>query len=181
MPSGGPNFGGRLFYKIMSLGVIAKSTRIFFITRSLNCKHTYGDRGDPPQNYSKIPPFSGSRNGPYKAIRFGATPHNDRDNLSPAFALEARQTFQTKLYPTKPAETFENLPQLENCTKPAKLSGNHAETHANPHKMCGNPAETLRKPCGNPRKLAGNLRKPFGNPAETQGNPYIYPLEIKNI
>ena len=138
-----------------------------FLTREKNkCRNLAGpiangndDREGPPQNDSKILPFSGSRNGPYKEQK-------------------ARQTFQTKLHPRKPAETLGNLPQL------AKLSGNHAETLQKPWKPAQNvrnPAETLTKPCRNPRKLAENLQKPFGNPAETQENPYIHLLKIKNI
>ena len=161
----------------------------------------------PPQNGSEISTVYGSRNGPCKYIRFGATLRNVRDNFSPspAFAGLRFQNFRKKRKPgqppkqicRKPKETRKNLGKpsanWKTCMKPAKPCGNPAETHAktmeirrnsenpsqNVRKPCGNPQETLRKPKKTCRKPPETLRKPFANPAETQGNPYIHPLEIK--
>ena len=43
------------------------------------------------------------------------------------------------------------------------------------------PAQNVRKPLGNPVETQENLKETSGNLAETQGNPYIHPLQIKNI
>ena len=125
-------------------------------------------RGGPPQNGSEIPPFSGSRNGPYKDIRFGATLRNDHDNFSPTFSglsfgKPSKQSctqgnLQTAQLSGNHAETHAKTIKIR--TKWRKLLGNPAETQENLQETSGNPSETPRKPCRNPRKP---LHSPFGN------------------
>ena len=145
-------------------------SRCAFATRRPSQERDYY-RGGPPQNGSEIPSFSGSRNGPYKDKRFGATLRNDHDNFSPAFAglrfgKPSKQSC-TQGNLQKPQKTFRKLKTARNLRNSAETMQKPMQKPSKSHKM----AETLRKPLGNPAETQENLQKTSGNPAETPRKP----------
>ena len=123
-------------------------------------------RGGFPQNGSEIPAFSVS-----KKIRFGATLCNGYVNFSPAFAGLRFGKPSKQSCNQGNLQNLRNLPQIENCTKPATM---HAKTSKSAQNG-GNAAETL----GQPSETPENLQETFGNlgkPVESLRKPKETPI-----
>ena len=139
-------FWGRLFYKIVILTVISKTICVFFHDTFLKLQNTVMATVEVPlKTDGEIPFISGSRNGPYKDIRFGAKLRNDHDDFSPAFAGLGSANLPNKV---APKETW-------NVRKPSSNWKLHETCETPQRKPCRNPCKnikihtkwrTLRKP-----------------------------------